>query len=175
MCPLDGVLLQRYTGESVPRTMVVKRCIRCGRWWFPADMFFSYKPAAEAKVNYIRQWGIASDVGGMILPIVSVAVLLMGLGVTAGLVRIRQQATISATTGLRDYAGVYVGSGQALLTFTSDQPTEAIEYRLIDSDEWLTAVVYSENGYYKATLENLTEGEKYIVRIREREYVLNTN
>lgn len=176
MCPLDGLMLQRYIGDSVPRSLVAKRCVRCGRWWFPSDTFFDYKPAAEAKVNYFRHWGVAADVGNMILPIVSVAILLTGVGITVGLVRVRQQAAINASIGLKDYAGVYVGGGRAMVTFTSDVPVEAIEYRVIsNSGKWFTIKVTAEGHLYNVTLVGLTEGERYIVKIREREYLLNTN
>lgn len=174
MCPQDGIILQRYTGDSIPRNLVAKRCVRCGKWWFPSDTFFDYKPAAEAKVNYFRQWGVAADMGNLILPIVSVAVLLTGVSVGVGLVRVRQRAEINAAIGLNDYTGVYLGEGRAMITFTSNNALEIVEYRLKDNEEWQTASLSVEGKYFKAVLEGLEEGQEYVVRIWDKEHILKT-
>src|SRR3989344_912795 len=45
VCPVDATTLNRFKGESVPANMLVKRCDRCGRWWFPMDTLLNFKPA----------------------------------------------------------------------------------------------------------------------------------
>lgn len=77
LCPQDGTRLEKYQGESIPPTMVVKRCIRCGKWWFAGDTLYEFKPAPEAKINYT----------GLMLPMA--VILLLTAGILAGIILIQ--------------------------------------------------------------------------------------
>lgn len=97
VCPADGrTHLERYTGESVPADVVVKRCRRCGWWWFGGNSLFEFKPAQEAKVKYFKLWRLAGDVSTFWLPVLAVIILAVGLAVGVELVRTRQQEIIRA-------------------------------------------------------------------------------
>lgn len=96
VCPADGLPLKRYTGENVPPQLLVKRCERCGKWWFPSDFLFDYKPAQEAKIKYFNLWGIASDISNLLLPIVVIIVLAIGIWVGLDLVKSQQRELIKA-------------------------------------------------------------------------------
>lgn len=96
VCPLDGLPLTRYAGESVPTSLAVKRCGRCGKWWFGGDSLFNYKPAQEAKVKYFQLWGLAADVSSLLLPIVAVIILALGIWMGLNLVQSQQRELIKA-------------------------------------------------------------------------------
>lgn len=96
VCPLDGLPLKRYVGENVPPQLLVKRCDRCGKWWFGGDSLFSYKPAQEAKVKYFQLWGLTSDVNNLLLPVVVVVILALGIWVGLDLIRSQQRELIKA-------------------------------------------------------------------------------
>lgn len=96
MCPVDGLPLIRYAGESVPASLAVKRCGRCGKWWFPGDSLFEYKPAQEAKIKYFQLWGLVADMRSLLLPIVAIMVLAIGIWVGLDLIRSQQRELIKA-------------------------------------------------------------------------------
>ena len=96
VCPIDGTLLLKHEGESVPVFIEAQRCARCGRWWFSGDSLFVYKPAAEAKVNYYKLWQVAANLEELMLPIMVVTVLLAGLVIALDLVQTRQQVGVPA-------------------------------------------------------------------------------
>jgi len=97
-CPVDGAQLVRYQGESVPPNIVIKRCDRCGRWWFPTDSLLSYKPAQEAKLNYFKLWGLTADVASLALPALGIVLVLLGTVVGTRLIQQRQGSAIEAQT-----------------------------------------------------------------------------
>lgn len=78
-CPVHGLRMPRYEGDSVPESIDVKRCIVCGWWWFAGDSLYDFKPAQEAKMAYFRYWGGRAGVKGLILPLTALVVLLAGL------------------------------------------------------------------------------------------------
>lgn len=96
VCPLDGLPLQRFSGESVPHHIIVKRCGRCGKWWFGGDSLFEYKPAQEVKVKYFQLWGLPADVANILLPVVAVIVLAVGIFLGMKLVQSQQRELIKA-------------------------------------------------------------------------------
>ena len=94
-CPVDETQLARYKGESIPVTLVVKRCERCGRWWFPTDTLLQYKPAVAAKLNYFRLWGLPADVKSVALPALGL-ILLFVASWAVGLSRVQIGQVLSA-------------------------------------------------------------------------------
>lgn len=96
ICPQDGLPLKRYAGENVPANILVKRCDRCGKWWFGGDALFDFKPAQEAKVKYFQLWGLAADVGSLLLPIITVIVLAVGVWIGLELIKSQQRGIIEA-------------------------------------------------------------------------------
>jgi len=88
ICPLDKTYLTRYMGESIPEDVTVYRCIRCGKWWWPGDSLFRYKPAAEAKLRYYKLWGLKGDLQTLAIPILVLIILLCGLYVGVNLVAV---------------------------------------------------------------------------------------
>lgn len=174
-CPLDGTVLQRFVGESVPQTIPASRCIRCGKWWFPRDTLFDYKPAAEAKVNYFRLWGKTAEVGSLILPVLSLLVMVGGLALGMGMVRMRQQATTIASPEISEMTAVYLGDSEALVTFRSARAIDTMYYKAASEAEWNEVVLGTpQDGVYVVNLVGLTEGTDYTIRVLEREYDLRT-
>ena len=96
LCPIDGTILIRHSGESIPAFIETSRCARCGRGGFPRDSLFVYKPAFEAKVKYYKLWNLAARLEDLMLPIVVIIVLLAGLVVALRLVQERQQVAVPA-------------------------------------------------------------------------------
>ncbi len=175
-CPNDGFALVRFQGESVPSSVLVKRCKSCGFWWWPNDNLLRYKPAQEAKVNYFKQWGIAADLSALTLPVLVLAVLGVGLGVGIYGVRVRHQLQIEADAGVSQYSATYLGNGVELITFRSRGIVSSLDYKLEGSDEWSTTVVENVgNNVYQSRVEGLTEDRLYLVRILTKEYEFETN
>jgi hypothetical protein len=150
--------------------MVVQRCSRCGKWWFPGDSLFSYKPAVEAKINYLHQWGITSDVASLVLPVLMVAVLIMGTVAGVGLVRKQQQARVAASLGLRELAVTYLGGGKGLIVFKVNQPVSEVEYKPVGGWTWNKVAVTPKDGYYMGNLTGLVEGKDYYIRVVGKEF-----
>lgn len=95
-CPLDGLPLKQFSGESVPHHIVVKRCDRCGKWWFGGDSLFDFKPAQEAKVKYFQLWGLPAEVTNVLLPVVAVIILAIGIWIGLELIKSQQRPLIEA-------------------------------------------------------------------------------
>ncbi|OGD04286.1 hypothetical protein A2989_04570 [Candidatus Amesbacteria bacterium RIFCSPLOWO2_01_FULL_48_25] len=95
-CPRDRQLLMKYEGESVPFNVSVKRCTKCGWWWWPGDELYRFKPAQEVKKDYFRLWGKMAETGSLLLPLLIIAVILSGLVAGLMLVQIRQQVGVPA-------------------------------------------------------------------------------
>lgn len=78
-CPVHGLDLVRYSGDSMPSEVEASRCITCGWWWFGGNNLFKFKPAQEAKINYFKLWGKGADLKGLLLPVGAVVVIVLGL------------------------------------------------------------------------------------------------
>lgn len=89
-------MLTRFRSESVPENVEIKRCIRCGKWWFPRDNLFEYKPAVEAKLRYFQLWGKTIDFEAVALPILVLVILLLGLYVGVKLILLHPEVLIRA-------------------------------------------------------------------------------
>ena len=161
---MDGTALERFRGESVPASMVVKRCERCGRWWFPMDTLLNYKPAQEAKVNYFKAWGLSADVSTLILPTLGIVITLMGLGVGVRLLALRQQAAIEAAAVVSGFVATNLGRGSILLAWKSSGIVTEIEYRKAGDVEWREVAPERRDGVYLLKLEGLPNGN-YEARI----------
>jgi hypothetical protein len=170
ICPADGTNLEKYAGEQVPAMVVVKRCGRCGRWWFPGDNLFAFKPAAEAKKNYLRLWGLPVRTSAVLLPLALIAVLLGGTIVGVKMVGQQQQTQVTATSQLTEFSGTYLGAGKALIGFKTKQPAEQIEYRGAGDGGWKMVKTELINGFNIVWLEGLIEGRAYTIRILGEEY-----
>jgi hypothetical protein len=169
LCPADQTILTRYVGEAIPPIMVVVRCSRCGKWWFPGDSLFSYKPAIEAKINFLRQWGITGNAVSLVLPVLTVAVLALGTVTGVDLVRKQQQANVAATMGLRELSVTYQGDGRGLVVFKLNQQIEQIEYKTAGAWIWNKAEVTVRDGYYLGNLTGLSEGAEYFLKVAGKE------
>ncbi len=174
VCPVDRTQLVRYQGENMPAQLNVSRCLRCGRWWFPGDSFFDYKPAIEAKTNYFRLWGMAVDFKAMMLPVLSLVLLLTGAAVGIQMVERRQGVLIQAQSEISQLVMSYLGGGRALVVFKTDNPDiRTIEYRLTDSmEDWREVLLEKEGDLSVVRLEALDERSDYSIKIAGREYVL---
>ncbi len=169
-CPADGLLLAKYTGEQVPISVNVLRCVRCGKWWFPGENLFNFKPAVDAKRMYFWLWGLPFNPTTVLLPLFLIATLLGGAFVGVTLIGQTQRPNVEATEILTEFSGSYLGMGKALIGFKSVKPVSEIDYRQVANSEWLIAKTEYLNGYYVANLENLTEGESYLIRILAEEW-----
>jgi len=149
VCPLDGTMLTRYRGESVPQNLAVMHCIRCGKWWFPGDGFIDYKPAVEAKLNYFRLWGKDTDLGEIILPMVMVIILTAGA--VAGVMLVREKQT----------AQILAGSGVTV---------HVILYQKPDEKTWRYVPAAETEGKYSARISGIEEGQVYAVKINGQDY-----
>ena len=169
-CPVDNTQLERYRGENVPPNLVVKRCERCGRWWFPTDTLLEFKPAQEAKVNYFKLWGMMTDLSAMLLPTLGVAVVLAGVVVGGRVVQERQRAAIEAASLVQGFGVTDLGGGNVLVVFYSPAIISEIEYRKEPEVGWKRAETELENKVYTARLAGIEKGEKYVVRILGKEF-----
>lgn len=173
-CPLDDSYLDRYVGESVPPNLSVKRCVRCGKWWFSGETLHLFKPAQEAKISYFRMWGIGSGVKGLLLPLGITAVLVCGLAL--GLVQVRSNPKFAAEAdlGVVAFTAVDVGRGQALVSFRSVMRLETIWYQNIRETSFKEAKVEYRNGISFVHLYDLTPKSVYRIIIDSREYTFIT-
>lgn len=169
VCPQDGMMLQRYRGESMPPMLAVSRCARCGKWWFPGDTLFSYKPAVEAKISYFQQWGLTGDLNGLALPIISIAVMITTLGLAVNYSRMQQETAVQADLGIRHMAIAYLGDGKAMVSFSSQQAVKQVAYRLRSSKNWTIVLTEKEGDLYKAIASDLVVGETYVFKAGEKE------
>lgn len=169
-CPQDGTKLEKFSGESVPQTMVVKRCIRCGKWWFAGDTLHEFKPAQEAKANYFRMWGMPSNVTGLLLPLAAVVILGMGIGVGVSLNQTKQETAINASVGVTGFSAVYVGGGHEVISFKTDRQVKRIQYREVGQSEWIEAPVTNQEGILIVDMEQLTERHNYEVNILGQDF-----
>lgn len=170
VCPGDGLKLVRYQGEQIPVNVSMMRCERCGKWWFPGDNLFLYKPAVEAKTMYLRLWGVPFQPKSVLLPLVLVTLLLGGAVTGVTLVQQRQGVPTAAKGLLTEFSGNYLGRGEAIIGFKSRIAVSEVEYRRADDKDWEWADVVFMNGFYVVNLAGLVEGEGYVVRIAGEEW-----
>lgn len=164
VCPVDGSALNRFKGESVPANMVVKRCDRCGRWWFPMDTLLNFKPAQEAKINYFKLWGLTTDVSSMVLPVLGILITLIGTVVGVRLLAMRQQEAIQAASVVSGFGATNLGSGSVLLGWKSNTAISEVEYRKVGEVKWMRALPEKNGEVYLLKLNGLDIGN-YEVRI----------
>lgn len=169
VCPADGQMLERYSGDEVPTTLVVMRCGRCGKWWFPGDNLFRFKPALEAKKNYLRLWGLPLT-RGVLLPGALVLFLTGATVVGVKTVRAPQQTRVAATGNITEFSAVYSGEGRAMAVFKAENEVGDVEYKSVDGGRWVKANTEMQNGYHVAWMEGLEEGREYVVRVEGKEY-----
>lgn len=168
-CSVDGAQLVRYQGESVPPNTVIKRCDRCGRWWFPTDSLLSYKPAQEAKLNYFKLWGLTADVASLALPALGIVLVLLGTVVGTKLIQQRQRSAVEARTIVTDFSTTSLASGEVLLSFKSVAVVDVIELRKVGEVDWQKIRVERTEGNLYLTRLILEPGE-YEARVWKREY-----
>ena len=169
-CPVDSTKLVRFRGESVPTNMVVKRCERCGRWWFPTDTLLEFKPAQEAKVNYFKLWGMITDVSALLLPALGVVIVLVGVVVGGRVVQERQQAAIEAASLVQGFGTTDLGNGNVMVVFYSPAVISEVEYKKESDVEWKKVEARFENKVYTVRLSGIEEGGEYVVRILGKEF-----
>jgi hypothetical protein len=174
MCPADGMKLSGYKGEGIPPTLAVSRCSRCGKWWFPGDSLFIYKPAIETKMTYSRLWGVVGETKSMLLPVLSVAVFLAVTVLGVSLVQKRQLLEAGAGSGVTDVAITYAGEGKAVVVFKADNEVAEIGYKEDLDIGWKTEVTVRKENVYTVQISGLTEGREYYFLIGGREYKFRT-
>jgi hypothetical protein len=161
-CPNDGTKIIKYAGDQVPPGVEVKRCEKCGWWWFPTNNLFKFKPAQEAKISYFRLWGKMGDMSMLLLPVMAVVVLMVGTVASVQLVRQRQQTDVSATALVGNVDVVNIGGGQAVVTFRSQvEQTPVVLYRRAGEQNWMKVEGQIENGVGSATVLGLEKGVSY--------------
>ncbi len=72
--------------------------------------------------------------------------------------------------GVRQFTVIYIGQGEARVSFKSSQEIKDVEYQQVDETGWVMAETVAENGVYTARLLGLSEGAEYTVRVEGREY-----
>ncbi len=170
-CPADGTVLVRYTGDNLPPNVVASRCTRCGKWWFPADNLFTFKPALEAKVNYFRAWGYTGDLAQIGLPILAAVILIGGIAAGVNLSRRRTQNAVPAVGEISRVAVSYVGEGEAVAVFWNSGPAVVnVSYQETGSQLWQQASVGCQEQLCQARLVNLVQGAGYEVQIAGEVY-----
>lgn len=175
VCPQDGTKLEKFTGESIPLSILVKRCIRCGKWWFSGDTLHELKPAQEAKVNYLHTLGLSSNVSSLLLPLMVILILGVGIGVGVSLNRTRQQSSIDASLGVTNYSAVYLGQGKEIVTFKTKQSVKNIQYREVGQPDWINLPIEQQEGINMIELYNLSESKNYEVSILGEKYLFTAN
>lgn len=160
VCPQDGTMLQNYNGEQVPGYLHVKRCVRCGKWWFAGDALFEYKALQTGgeKMYYSERTDMNKYVG-VVLPVVGLLVLGTGLGVAVNLSMQRNQFKTSASENLIRVD--YMTNGVLQVVTENGVAPEFVEYRPWGVDaEWVRV----EGG----TIRGLSEGQTYEVKVGEK-------
>lgn len=115
-----------------------------------------------------------ADLRGLMLPVLSLLIMVSG-GIVAVQLVTRQQLIETEATGLIDDLIItYTGQGRGVVSFSSLIDVSQIEFRSQQSTDWMTINVILENGFYKAEIYNLKEGQVYEVRIFGRIYKLQT-
>lgn len=179
-CPLDGNILTRYIGDIIPNNITAMRCVRCGKWWFPGESLFEFKPALEAKVNYLRMWGNIGDISKIGLPVIAAIMLIGGVITGVNLVKTKTRVTVPAREELSRVMVGYVRDGVGILNFeASGVKVEKVRYKLNwnlgasrvnDENSWDEANVICEGIYCQAQLVGLTYGREYVLSILDKEY-----
>jgi phage FluMu protein Com len=170
VCPADGMKLIKYSGDIVPPSITVKRCDRCGKWWFPTDSLFAFKAATEARINYFQKWGMMTDARAMLLPVLMVLFMVAGTALGVRLVLQKQQTNIAAAVGISEMAVTYSGYGRGLAVFKADKPVTEVGYQMGGSLIWHKVPVEVIGGYNVANFKGLVEGGHYIINVLGKEY-----
>lgn len=161
-CPNDASKIEPYAGEQVPVGVVVKRCTKCGWWWFPANNLFKFKPAQEAKASYFKLWGNLANLSTVLLPIMAVVVLVVGTVASVRLIQDQQQPDISATETVSDLRVINVGGGEAVVTFKTKAGGPAyVEFRRAGDPNRMRVEVVPENGIGSVKVSGLVSGGSY--------------
>ncbi len=166
LCPRDRSSLQIFSGESVPRDLVIYRCGKCGGVWFPQGSLMDFKKAQKTKIDYFKAWKIPlSSVYAVLLPLLFIAVLGGGLVVTLiGLQkpsdnRSRAKDVISKPVAIAK-------SNLILISFTTARKTTAkIKYwrqEKVVNEVWVSTI---ENTLHTVTIKNLDPGTTYSYQI----------
>lgn len=175
LCPADNTMLTRYNGESVPPNIIVSRCVRCGKWWFPGESIFAYKQASEAKIEYYQHWGLTADLASLALPIAVLVLLITGTAVGVNLIRTGQKEKITASEEIKNLSVTYQGAGQALVVFRSTrQIVDQIEYKSVTDLRWQKVKTEYKDGMFLAVLKELIPDTVYSVRIGDIKYEFET-
>lgn len=169
-CPVDQTRLVNFRGESVPVSLTVKRCERCGRWWFPTDSLFVYKPAQEAKINYFKMWGMTADVATLLLPTLGLVVAILGTVVGVRYLQVKQEVEARAAAIVNEFSATYLGEGVVLVGFRSTAVLDKLEYRKMGEEKWQMAAVPGQDEVRLVRLTGLTEGAEYEVKISSRNF-----
>src|SRR3989344_5432244 len=131
-CPDCGEPLHEFSFVGNDKS---RRCVRCGRWWFPTDSLLRYKPAQEAKVNYYRQWGKAADVGSLALPALVLLIVLAGVATGVSLVKRNTGGRVAAQATVRNLAAADGGSGEMWIVWSSAAGYK-VKWRRVGEPEW---------------------------------------
>ncbi len=161
VCPADGMPLGDYHGEDMASSLVVKRCIRCGKLWFPGESLFVYKPTAQVRATNVPKWGV---------PLFTAVVLLIGVTVGVNMVQRQQQASVAADAGVTNVAITYAGAGKAIVVFKAQKAIETIQYKDMLSLSWKEVEIKFSDGVYVGEIDGLKEGWDYYFRIGGRDY-----
>ena len=160
VCPQDGTMLQNYIGDQVPGYLHVKRCIRCGKWWFAGDALFEYKALQTGgeKMYYSEPSDMHKYVG-VVLPVVGLLVMGAGVGVAVNLSMQKNQFETMASENIIRVD--YLTNGVLQVISENGVEPEFVEYRPWGTnDKWIRV----EGG----TIIGLSEGQTYEIRVGEK-------
>lgn len=180
-CPLDGSMLTRYTGDSIPINVLTMRCVRCGKWWFPGDNLFVFKPALDAKTNYLRLWGLTGSVAKVGLPVIVTALLIGGMITGLALVKTKTQSNVPAAGVVRNVKVSYVRDGIGIATFeVSGVKVDILRYRSSktlgvsranEEGSWSSANVVCIGVACQSQLVGLQKGQEYTLEVSGNDYL----
>lgn len=166
LCPKDRTTLEIYRAESVPNDVSLYHCLICKGMWFPEKMFFKFKIAQKAKINYFKSWKIPlTSVYSVLLPILLITIL--GGGVLLAKVmyqnqeiRIKAKDVISKPLVLQPEPGI------AVINFNSEKAAIAsIRYWLNLKVTTDISISTTPQKSHTIILKNLEIGRTYSYQI----------
>lgn len=165
-CPRDRTQLAPFSGESVPRDLLLFHCSKCNGIWFPENTLVNFKSAQSAKVNYFKQWNIPlHTVYAVLLPILFIAVLGIGLGIS--LIGVNQNTeNRTSAKEMISKPMVLVSDEGVTITFTTQQAVMTkISYftqPTIKNEIWVSS---TPSLTHMVTIKNLEAKKKYSYQI----------
>lgn len=124
LCPVCQKPLIRETGENIPDTVVIYRCVDNHGYFFPTAQLAAFKKAQTAKINYFKVWNIPlPGVASVLLAGLLVLVVAGGGYFALTNIQNRQVTTSQASqvlTGRREVIDAETRSALIIATTSTD-------------------------------------------------------